>query len=218
MVQLAFASTIVALVAALAVSAAPSAGTYVLTHLREDKNLTLESKGDYPLLFPQEFVDDPLSQEVCPGLKLGGRASEFNNTDVRIMLQWVLERSSGSDTFSFKSAKFGVYLGYESAKLDATVMTKNEPTVFSLVPGSDRKTYHIITAGKDSATGLVLDTPRFNRFGGPTQSLNLVPRNSNQGAWMLTRKGVPKPSKPQQAAGNSKCGMAAPAPAWRWSN
>ncbi|KAG8700875.1 hypothetical protein FRC09_005699 [Ceratobasidium sp. 395] len=191
MVQLAFASTIVALVATLSVSAAPSTGTYVLTHLKEDKNLTLESKGDYPLIFSQGFASDPSSQE------------------------WVLERSSGSNTFSFKSAKFGVYLGYESAEADASVITKNEPTGFTLFPGIDKKSYHIATAGKDRRTGLVLDTPRLNRFGGPTSSLNLVPRDSNQGAWVLTPTGVSKSSKPQQAAGNSKCGTATPAPP-RW--
>ncbi|KAG8722637.1 hypothetical protein FRC09_005940 [Ceratobasidium sp. 395] len=186
MVQLAFASTLVALVAALAVSAAPFAGTYVLTHARTGWNLTLGSEEAYPILYAQESVNDRLSQEK---------------------------------TVSFKSAKVGLYLGYESAEENTMVTTKNEPTGFKLVRGSDKKTVNIATAGKDSSKGLVLDIPQHaavDEYSG-VSGLFLVPRSSNtRGAWVITRREVPKSSKPQQVAGSTKCGTAAPESAWVW--
>ncbi|KAG8781654.1 hypothetical protein FRC12_021656 [Ceratobasidium sp. 428] len=195
MVQLAFASILIALVAALAVSAAPFAGTYVLTHARTGWNLTLGSEEAYPILYAQESGSDRLSQE------------------------WLLDRNSDQKTVSFKSAKVGLYLGYESAEENTMVTTKNEPTGFKLVRGSDKKTVNIATAGKDSSKGLVLDIPQHaavDEYSG-VSGLFLVPRGSNtRGAWVITRREVPKSSKPQQVAGSTKCGTAAPESAWVW--
>ncbi|KAG9122526.1 hypothetical protein FRC07_001054 [Ceratobasidium sp. 392] len=193
MVKLTLTSALAALVTAMAVSAAPGAGTYFITHSLEG-NLTLSDKNSASL-YPPEWDSGDVEAE-----------------------QWALEPKSGSNTFAFKNVKYGTYLGYDSAKPREVLKAMNKPTSFALVEGA-KDTYYIALTGKDRKTGLVLNSPPLNRFGGPV-SVMLEPREGSDAPWKFTPKKPAKAnSRPQGAAAKpSGCGAPTQPPRWMWPN
>ncbi|KAG8729394.1 hypothetical protein FRC12_021011 [Ceratobasidium sp. 428] len=194
---LSFASALMVLATAVSVSAAPSAGTYVVSQPGFTGGLlSLYRKDDTAVIASRdEFKKQPKGAQ-----------------------EWIVESSSGDNTISLKNVKYGTYLGYDFAQLGAPVKGSNKPTSFTLVPSDDKKGYFITTTERVNGATLYVDEGVDVKFGPP--NVLLGEKRSWSQPWtfeLLASSPKPEPAvKPTPTVKPTGCGKPSPSPAWAW--
>ncbi|KAG9126736.1 hypothetical protein FRC07_002176 [Ceratobasidium sp. 392] len=201
MVQLTFATALVAFAAIMGVNAASLTGTYAISQPGPGGGyLSLDSKDS--------------------AASIAGQAQE-----------WIVEPGFLSGTVALKNTKYGTYLGYDSAQMGAEVKGANNRRSFNLVPTNDKPNAYFITTAGVNCQALYVDQGAGNLLDDPPVVLGEKASFSDPWTFELKApskpSGNPKPSenpKPNEAPKpNTKpngCGQPSPSlPKWenRWN-